>query len=156
MIIDHILHKERYTNISPELCDALDYLASEKHAHLAPGKYELNGEQLFCLVQNYMPKTIAEGKLEAHRRYIDVQYIVSGEEMIGYGDLGQLIPGEYNDAKDFQSVVGNVDLVRVPAGFFMILFPNDVHMPGIQTDSSATMVRKVVMKVKIHSDSEAV
>lgn len=148
MIIDRIENSLKYAGLGSRMQSALRFIQDTDFSRVAAGRYELDGANLFYLIQEYTPKPITAGVLEAHHNYIDIQYVVQGEEFIGYADLSQMQPGEYLAEKDFQQVQGKVDLVRVPAGSFMILYPNDVHMPGLSCGGEG-VVRKVVVKVKV-------
>lgn len=148
MIIDRIENSKKYEALGSRIQSALAFLRQADLSRTSPGRYELDGQNLYFLVQEYPPKPIESGINEAHRNYIDIQYVLQGEEFIGYADLSQMQPGEYQAEKDFLPVQGKVDLVRVPAGSFMILFPNDVHMPGLSSGVGG-IVRKVVVKVKV-------
>lgn len=147
MIIDRIENAARYARLGRRLASALEFLRATDFSQTEPGRYELDGAELYYLVQVYTPKPVAAGAAEAHRRYIDIQYVLQGEEYIGYADLSQMQAGEYLAEKDFLKVEGSVDLVRVAAGSFMLLYPNDAHMPGLTTGAPG-VVRKVVVKVK--------
>ena len=147
MIIDHIRNAAQYSGISRSLKDGLDYLAQTDFSILAAGRSELAGARLYAMVQDYESKMPAEGKWEAHRRYIDIQYLVSGREIIGYADIETLEPlKDYDAVKDCQILRGQgSDLVLEP-GMFMILLPQDAHKPGLAAGLPAA-VRKVVVKV---------
>jgi YhcH/YjgK/YiaL family protein len=100
-------------------------------------------------VQQYQTKPLAEGKWESHRKYIDVQYVEEGVERIGWTPVAGLTVTEpYDEAKDIAFYQGDGDFVTVPAGSFVILFPDDAHMPGIAVDKPSP-VKKVVVKVRV-------
>ena len=114
-----------------------------------PGRHELDGDKVFALVQQYQTKPLAEGKWEAHRKYIDVQYVAAGVEKIGWAPVSRLKVTElYDETKDVAFYTGKGDFVTVPAGWFVILFPEDAHMPSIAVDAPSP-VTKVVVKVKV-------
>ena len=148
MIIDRLENGARYACLGERMARALRFLFNIVFLEVAAGLYDLDGEVMYYLVQVSAAKAVAAGKAEAHRNYIDVQYVVEGEEYIGYADLSQTRVGEYLAEKDFVQVEGEMALVRVAAGSFMVLFPNDAHMPGLTTGAAET-VRKVVVKVKV-------
>jgi biofilm protein TabA len=103
---------------------------------------------MYALVQEYNTKLKEEGKWEAHRRYIDLQYVVKGMEGIGYGNIHHLKQGEYDTAKDFLPLQGEGDLITLRSGSFVLLFPEDAHMPGMAIGSPAP-VKKIVLKISI-------
>ena len=131
MIIDTLTNAALYAGLSPRIQQAFDYLQQTDLANAEPGKYEIDGANVFALVQEYESKPMAEGKWEAHRRYIDVQYIVSGTEFIGYSHIGRLTPGDYDADRDFHLLSGKGIFLTLSAGDFMLLFPDDGHMPGL-------------------------
>jgi YhcH/YjgK/YiaL family protein len=98
--------------------------------------------------QEYNSKLPEQGKWEAHRRYIDLQYITVGTERIGYAHLSRLAQGDYNLEKDFLALTGTGDFVTLSAGDFMLLFPEDAHMPGMAVDAPIP-VKKVVVKIAV-------
>jgi biofilm protein TabA len=98
--------------------------------------------------QEYISKLPEQGKWEAHRRYIDLQYVALGTERIGYAHLSRLTQGDYNPDKDFQALSGDGDFVILSAGDFMLLFPEDAHMPGMAV-GDPVQVKKVVVKIAI-------
>ena len=117
-------------------------------ASLPPGRYELDGINLYVMSQEYTTKLPEQGKWEAHRRYIDLQYIVSGTERIGYAHLSRLTQGDYNSEKDFHALSGVGDYITLSAGDFMLLFPEDAHMPGMAVGDPVP-VKKVVVKIAV-------
>jgi YhcH/YjgK/YiaL family protein len=100
------------------------------------------------LVQTYDSKTRDKGKWESHRKYLDIQYIVEGTELIGYADLAQVKLGSYDDTKDFQALDAEGEFLLMRDGYFMLLAPQDAHMPGMAV-STPQPVKKAVVKIKI-------
>lgn len=148
MIIDHIDNAALYWGLGPRFEQALRYLAETDLAATAPQRYDLDGDDLFALIQQYQAKPRAEGFWEAHRRYADVQYVVSGAEHMGYAPIAALKAGEYDGEKDFLKLEGQGAFIELRAGFFMILCPQDGHMPGLAIEAP-TPVKKAVVKVKL-------
>jgi biofilm protein TabA len=120
---------------------------------LPEGKHVIDGERIFALVQRYHPKPAGEATWEAHRRYIDVQYIVEGAERIGYAALGDglKVTTPYDAEKDAAMFDARGDLFEVPAGAFAIFMPQDVHAPGLLSSTSVGIatVKKVVVKCRL-------
>ena len=101
------------------------------------------------MVQEYDSRKIEDCKLEAHRKYIDIQFIVSGEEQIGVNLLkDQPSMNGYNENNDIIFFEGDSSLVKMEAGMFAIFYPDDLHMPGVKVDQSLK-VKKVVVKVQV-------
>src|SRR5689334_21230698 len=87
--------------LAERLSLALDFLQTGNVTELMPSRIELDGDKVFAMIQHYETKPKAQGVWEAHRKYIDVQYVAEGQELMGYANLGHLNAGEYNDEKDF-------------------------------------------------------
>jgi len=149
MLIDHLRNAEAYACLQPGLAQALAFLASAPLATLAPGRHAIADDRVFALVQDYATKPREQGFWEAHRRFIDVQYVVSGTELLGYAPLDSLTVTEpYAADRDLVLLAGAGDMLTVRAGTFVILFPRDAHMPGLACGAPAP-VRKVVVKVAV-------
>jgi YhcH/YjgK/YiaL family protein len=150
MIIDKIENSKLYEGISQRIKEAFEYIRNTDLKNIKPGKYEIDGENIFALISEYKTKAESEGKLEAHRKYIDVQYVISGEELMGYAPLGdQIILEPYKEESDISFFKGEKSLTKVSSGMFAIFFPEDVHMPGISTEKVSD-VKKLVIKVRIN------
>jgi biofilm protein TabA len=151
MILDLLVNTSLYRGLPTRLVAALDFLKATDLAALPLGKTVIDGERLFALVQEYSPKPASALKYEAHRRYWDVQYVVSGVERMGWNTLSRMTVGQPHDnERDVAFFTGSGDTFLVPAGTFAIFGPHDVHMPGIAPDDApAATVRKVVVKVDV-------
>ena len=84
MITDTLSHAEKYYDMHPALEKAFIFLRENNLSKLLEGRNEIKGDKLFCLISRGQGKTRDEAKLEAHRKYIDIQYIISGTDEIGW------------------------------------------------------------------------
>ncbi len=149
MVIDTLAHQARYVSLHPRFREAFDFLARTDLDALPNGRTTLDGDRLFALVQNYETQPIHAGKLEAHQKYIDIQYVVSGEEFVGYAPLGgQTVATPHDPAKDIAFYDGEAWFTLLRKGMFAIFFPQDAHLPGRHTDTPRT-VRKIVLKIAL-------
>ena len=148
MIYDNIKNAHLYANLGPRFQQAFDYLQKTDLKVLPVGRIELDGKNLYLMVQEYNSKLPEQGKWEAHKRYIDLQYIVSGVEKMGFAALSRLTLGDYNPDKDFQALSGEGVFLPLGAGDFMLLWPQDGHMPGMSIDTPVP-VKKVVVKIAV-------
>ena len=149
MIVDHIRNAPLYSGIHPGIRRALAYLAQTDVAALASGRYDIDGERLFALVQRYDTKSREQGVWEAHRRYIDVQFVAAGVERLGYAPLDSLaVTQPYAPDKDCVLLAGNGDFVTASAGTFVVFFPQDAHMPCLAC-GPLRPVLKAVVKVAV-------
>jgi YhcH/YjgK/YiaL family protein len=114
-------------------------------------RYDIDGDNLYAPISEYLTKNIEDAKFEAHQKYIDIQYVIDGSEMMSVAPLSMmkdvLVP--YDATKDvgFMTVTQSSDYKATPDRFF-IFFPSDIHRPSVKIGENA-QVRKVVVKVKI-------
>jgi YhcH/YjgK/YiaL family protein len=150
MISDTIKNKNLYGGISSRIKTALEYLATTDFTDIEPGRYELDGTNLFVLVQKYDTLPKDQGKWECHRKYIDIQYIAEGIEQIGFSNISNMkITTEYNPDKDVAFLSGDGDVVTLTKGSYGIFFPDDAHQPKLAPDDRPGAVKKVVIKIKV-------
>jgi YhcH/YjgK/YiaL family protein len=148
MIIDTLDHCARYEALHPRFKAAFAFLRRPETAALACGRTEIDGTALFALVQEYETKPIQEGKLEAHKRYIDIQMVLEGEEFMGYAPLGgQTAATPFDPDKDIGFFDGEAWFTRFRKGMFAVFFPQDAHLPGRYTERPAK-VKKIVLKIE--------
>ena len=151
MIMDTIRNAALYKGIDPKLWKALEYLARTDFEEMAPGRYDIEGNNIYALVQQYETKPRGKDVWEAHRRYIDVQYVAAGVETMGYASIGNLaVTQAYLANDDYELFAGNGDFVTAHAGTFFVFFPEDAHMPCLAVEAPAP-VRKVVVKVAVEA-----
>lgn len=150
MIFDSCKNVEAYYGISEKLDKALTYLKEMNLKDLNFSKKEIDDSGIFVIYQEYSTKNLNEGKWEAHRKYIDIQYIISGCEKMGYCPIDNLTPAtEYNDETDFISYKGNSDnYLVVKEGNFAVFMPQDGHMPGLNVNESMP-VKKIIFKIPV-------
>ena len=131
MIIDKIENAHLYKNIGDRIKKSFSYIIQTDLKNLAPGKYEIDGENIFALVSKYETKLESEGKLEAHRKYIDVQYVIESEELMGYAPLGgQKVLEPYKEENDIVFFTGDKSFTKVSEGMFAIFFPDRCSYAG--------------------------
>jgi YhcH/YjgK/YiaL family protein len=148
MILDTIANCHLYLSINERIAKGFDYLRTTDLDSLPCGKHDIDGDTIFALVQEYQTKPIAECKLESHKKYIDIQYVIRGEEMMGITTQNNQTILEQNLEKDYTFYEGTTSLIRVSKGMFTIFFPDDLHQPCVQTET-VLEVKKVVIKVMI-------
>jgi len=153
MIVDRIENALLYAALNNRFKKAFEILKDKTLIQKSDGRYEVDGDKLYYIVQHYTTKPREECKLEAHKKYIDVQFIASGQEIIYYTTLNGLkIETPYDQTKDvaFYKVPVDLTAVNLRPGMFCILFPQDAHIPGCQIDGPSN-VHKVVVKVKMNT-----
>ncbi len=148
MIFDNVKNKELYYAMHDGFKLGFDFIEKAIKENLAVGKYEIDGKKVWASVQAYDSKD--EAKWEAHRNYIDIQYIVSGVERMEYADIKECEPFvPYNEEKDVEFFLASsqADLICAK-DTFAIFFPNDVHRPGLKLGENSP-VSKIVVKVRV-------
>ena len=149
MITDNIKKFFLYKNLGERLNKALLFLNENDFSKILDGRYNIDGDHVFALVNRYKTKRFEEAVWESHRKYIDVQFVAEGIEKIGYSNLERMTVNKiYDENKDIQFLDGVGDFITLGKNNFAILYPSDAHMPGISIDEPKEVL-KVVVKVKI-------
>ncbi len=148
MIIDKIENAHLYYSISPNLKKGLVAIENINTDLLEIKRYDIDGDNVYAMVQEYEPKDIKDGKFEAHRKYTDIQFMVTGTEQMGWANINNLSPTQdFDMEKDFIfGTASNISMINVPQGYFVIFTPEDAHMPCISSGEKG-MVKKIVVKV---------
>ncbi len=148
MILDDLQRSARYANLHRGFQLGFDFLARPNLLDLESGKYELDGERVFALINRDPGKGRAGARLEAHRKYIDIQFLVSGSETIGWRPTAecQLLTEPYQDARDIMFFGDpSSTWIELPVGKFMIFYPEDAHAPLASTGDNVKAVIKVAV-----------
>lgn len=149
MIVDQLENANTYVHINNRLAVALRYLQSNDLSTFAVGTYEIEDREIYAIVSEYISKNIEEAKWESHKKYADIQFVLSGVEKMGHAALKAMeVVENYNPEKDITILKGTGDYVTVTAGTFAIFFPQDAHQPSVAVGERAP-VKKVVVKVLI-------
>lgn len=149
MVFDRIEEQERYYGLHPMMEEAFAFLAESDT--LNPGRYELSGG-MYATVSEGETRQIREVPLEAHRRYIDLQYCCAGGERLAWAHVQELEPlGEYDPEKDLVLLQGPCTTVSAKPGNFCILFPSDGHKACCHNEFPKHY-KKVVVKIPIKDE----
>ena len=148
MIFDTLENIKNYEGLG-RVYTALEFLAKTDFSQMELGRYELDGDNIFYMVQSYETdpdKTISE----AHKKYIDIQFMVNGEEIIGVAPIScEKTETEAKPENDVWFYECETEPLTLFSGSFMVLYPNDLHCPGVATNNKPMTCRKVVVKVKV-------
>ncbi len=151
MILDTLANHAQYAAISPRFARAFAFL-QQLPADAAIGRHEIDGEEIYAFVQKHQTKPVAEKLMEVHRKYIDIQYMVKGREIIMWAPLADLkeCTMAFDPAVDaalYKCIPAMVPIPVLP-GQFALLFPVDGHAPSCAWDAPAEVL-KVVVKVLV-------
>lgn len=148
MIVDKLINADKYLILHPGFAKAFGFLRRPDIADLPDAKYEIYGKRIYATVFDGRGKGRKSSRLEAHRKYIDIHYSISGFDEVGWNPVQEcsVKEGGYNGRKDFQ-LFADVPKIWIPhaPGTFLIFFPEDAHAPM----TVAKDLRKVVVKVSV-------
>lgn len=147
MITDQLKNAEKYYSMNPGFERAFSFLRMDSLANLPAGKHEIDGDRLFAIIQKEKGRSKAEAKLEAHRKYIDIQYVISGPEEMGWRPTAECrsVESPYDESQDIGFFNDEPETwTKVTAGHFAIFTPADAHAPMV----SSGEIHKVVIKVR--------
>ena len=145
MIIDFLDNAERYFSLNENFKTVFDYLKNNDLKNMACGSYQLNGKDLYFNLQE--GETKQTQKLEAHKKYIDIQVVITGEEYMGYTNIDNTtVTEEYDKNRDVMFLDGNVDKVLATNKNFIIFYPEDAHMPALSV-TEPKKVKKAIFKI---------
>lgn len=151
MIFSSIYAKDDVNKYPKAIQTAIEYLKSNDFVAMEPGVYEIQGKDIYAQVFDAETGAAAERRPEVHEKYIDVQFLASGEEKLGFTpDSGKYEVDERIDERDliFYKSVENEGFIVATPGCYSMFFPEDVHRPAVAVDEPMK-VRKVVVKVKV-------
>lgn len=147
MIFDTLENIKNYEGLG-KVYTALEFLSKTDFTKMELGRYELSGDDIFYMVQRYdtdPDKTIAE----AHKKYIDIQFMVDGEEIIGVAPIScEKTEAEAKPENDVWFYECKTEPLTLIKNSFMVLYPNDLHCPGVAVENPLSCF-KVVVKVKV-------
>ena len=128
---------------------AIDFMSTEEFKQLPVGRHEIQGDDIFALIQDQTTDEPDKKRAESHRNYVDIQFLMSGEEKQGYAPLIPGTKGEEPAGKDniFYDTVEGEQFVCLKPGDFTIYFTNDVHRPNCAVNGSCN-IHKAVIKIR--------
>lgn len=148
MILDSLKSFSTYSSLNPLFQKAFEYLSNNDLSLAEPGKIVVDGEKLFINVQDIQGKTPEAAKMEGHKKYIDIQIVLKGNERMGWTAIenckDEIEP--YNSDKDIVFYKDKAtSYIDVKPGEFVIFFPGDGHAPAIGNGP----IKKAIIKVLI-------
>ena len=147
MIVDRIERFQQYSRSVPEIYEVMKFAEKVKKENIPAGKYPIqNG---FVLVQEGQTRRFEEADFEVHRKYLDIQILVSGTEYVEYADIKDLetkVP--FDEEKDLELMDGAGCKIQIKPDMFYVLYPSDGLKPSCH-ENTATNYKKVLAKIKI-------
>lgn len=151
MIFSSIYAKDDVSKYPQAIQTAIAYLKANDFIHMEPGVYEIQGKDIYAQVFDAETGPVSEKRPEVHEKYVDVQFLASGREKLGFTpDTGRYEVDERIGERDliFYKSVENEGFIEAAPGCYSIFFPADVHRPACAAGEPMT-VRKVVVKVAV-------
>ena len=152
MVVTNIKSPEiqLYEKLNEKFPKAFEIVKNVLESSCELGRYEVEGSEFYYMVQSYNTKAPGEAQFEAHKRYIDIQVMLEGEEIIRFESPNKLsVTKEYDADADYQlfAMSREFDSVRLAKGDMTIIFPGEPHAPAIGTAAQPEKVRKLVIKI---------
>jgi YhcH/YjgK/YiaL family protein len=152
MIADNIKNCGRYANLGTKFEKSFAFIKKACEEALPIGRYDIEDDgELYASVQEYTTKAPEDAMFEGHRKYIDVQYVISGierHEVVDISKVSEKAPyDESCDVQFFENSNKAASLI-LEAGEYAIFYPEDIHKPGMRFEQPVS-VKKIVVKVKI-------
>jgi biofilm protein TabA len=150
VIYDEIGNYNQYIQLHKNFIKGFNFINQYKNKPLSDGVYKIDGDSVYANVNTYFTKEPETQDSESHQKYIDIQYVYSGYEKIGYdhiNDMNQIT--EYSDKEDiifYSGVMKN--WISIKEKEFAIFFPGEVHKPGIINTQKTCQVNKIVIKIR--------
>ena len=151
MIFDSLNNAEKYYVLGEKIKKGFEFLKNTDLKNLKDGKYEIEGADIFANVQTLKTKNKTEAKWEAHRKYIDIQYLIKGVECMGYGLEHNFkdVVEKYDETKDIEFLNGDkYNFINLEENDFVIFYPDDIHAPMLCVNENQE-IKKVIVKVHI-------
>lgn len=151
MIYGELRELKFYKGISKNLDKAIECIESGAYKNGVPGKNVIDGDELFFNFEEADIRKEEDAFFEGHKKYIDIQLVIEGEELLGYSPRSNVVrTSPWDREKDFEVYEGSVDhYFLLNNDTFIILFPEEPHMPLLETEKKLKKVKKAVFKVKI-------
>lgn len=146
MIVDRFEYADRYVGLNPSFAAAFRYLRESLGNEIRTGRHAIQGDELFAIIESSLGRGREASPLEYHRKYIDIQYVVAGEETFGWSAISECEDpmGDFDSSRDIGFYKDSPsNWVTIPAGFFAIFFPEDCHAPL----AGSSQVQKIVVKI---------
>ncbi len=151
MIFSALSQSDRYADLHPLFQRAFDYIRDTDLFGLAPGRYNIVGNDLIAIVEQVPGKTREMARLECHRNYIDIQLVLDGTDEMGWKPLADCLNpvSDYSGDKDIQFFHdAPASWIATPPDHFCIFFPEDAHAPLVSNGP----VRKIIFKVAVAAE----
>jgi len=151
MITASVSYIDLYKTIHPNLATAIRFIKQTDLQSFEPGRYEIDGDNVFVMINEYNTKPAGDCEPESHRTYTDIQLMIMGRERFGFTQLNNRVAStpflSDNDVAFYTVGEDELNYISLYPGEFIIFFPTDIHQPELMINNPA-IVKKAVFKVK--------
>lgn len=152
MIFSSIYANDELKRYPTAIQKAIEYAVTTDFSKLEDGRQEIDGEKMFANLFHLTSKPVEQTHPELHKKYVDVQFWISGEELCGVAPntgKGNCIEAREEEDLYFYDYFDNEFFIHATQGCYAIFFLNDAHRPGVCVDEKPLDYRKVVVKVSV-------
>lgn len=150
MIIGKLNNIQRYKGIAKNIDTAINYLLNNDVLAMAPGKYQIDGDNVILNRDTYVAKPLEDCFYENHENYMDLQVVLKGQEYFAYTDISNpslKVTVPYNDVKDVTKYSAEQGVFFILEEGYALVYPEDIHLA--KCDVNGGTVEKAVFKIKI-------
>lgn len=147
MILSHLHQCKDYLGIHPNLDKALCWMADADFSQLPDGQILIDGQDVRVKISTMETKSVSQAKPEAHREFLDIQLLLHGREAYQVAFLDEMQEMEARPEQDVWFYTGPCRQMELDPGQFLVVFPDDVHAPGLAPEEPAP-IRKAVFKIR--------
>lgn len=151
MVVDKVTNGKLYYSMGKNIEKALKWLEENKDSLInkEPGRYEIDGNEIFYILKHYETRPAKDCKLENHHIYADIQYVVKGKEWFGYAPTDTCTQIEAHPENDAYFFKGEDDPITLGNGLFALVLPDDAHRPDCAVNGVSESNIKCIIKVKV-------
>lgn len=152
MIYDSLKNCELYYGVNKKFEKSFDFIKKAIAENLPNGRYEIDGDEIYAMVDGYPTRHEENCRFEAHRKYIDIQCLTSGYEVMKSVNVSKIVTAEaYDENRDVEFFESSDEACAstVADGEFVVFYPEDAHMPGIAYKDVPMDIKKVIIKIKV-------
>ena len=147
MIYDRLKNFYKYSNINTAFSDVNNFLNKTNLIDLPLGKIDVNNNGAFAIISEYNTKKTEDSFIEYHKKYIDIQIVISGVENIGFCFFEENKNIMFDEEKDFGKTNGDSIYFELAPDNFAVFFPFEGHTPQLQINNVKSFVKKIVFKI---------
>ncbi len=150
MIFDSLPNLARFTSSIPHLERALEFLAGVTPDHPS-GQVTIDAHGMYAAIDRYVTEPRSRRFFECHRKFIDLQVVLSGVEGVGVCDRNMCQQSQYDEEQDFRKLTfdGEVSSLVLAPGYGALFFPDDAHMPKLVHGETPSNIVKIVVKIPV-------